>query len=511
MGTPVPQSDLPGGAAVPTDDLPGGSPAVAQQPTGQVADQSPNALGPWASAAVRPLVEGAAALPGMAADAGVAARNLVTGHFDASSTRSFLFGSEKAEKEGATPAPSQALQHALDQYTTRPDTFMGKAAETVSSILTGGFLNPEGIGIKSLDQVPNLGGALTGGGRVAAVREAQQAGFRMPPEDSLGANLASIAGKAKLERQLSIRNADRADELVKLGLQFPAEHPLSPQALDVMRDQAARPYEQLANTGDVRADEEFMNDVATAGAAFSKVDRAFPREPGMAPTDASSPDASQIEALKGRYFQPQFSARESIDAMKQLRKDSATNLKNYDPNKNALGVVQRQIADAFEARLERHAGQSGAPNLVPQLRAARVRIAQTYAVQDAMNPATGRVSALALGRAYENGAPLTGELATVARAALTSPKAFKDADKLGKEGEFSVVDFLVAAGAYLHNPSLGAAVVARPAIRKYLESQMAQRMSAPGAGGQTMQGAIPGMAAVAGAEQTQPDPGQTLQ
>src|SRR6185437_6226932 len=39
--------------------------------------QSPNALGPWASSIVRPLAKGVAALPLMAMDAGVGTRNLV--------------------------------------------------------------------------------------------------------------------------------------------------------------------------------------------------------------------------------------------------------------------------------------------------------------------------------------------------------------------------------------------------------------------------------------------------
>ena len=443
-------------------------------------DPNPNALGPWASAVVRPIAEGAAALPGMAANAGVAAGNLVNQGLSKLGVKTY--------PEHQLDMPGKAFQDALDKYTQKPSGWLGKGAEAVSSMIMGG-MSPNGIGLKAADEAA---GAMAGTGRAAAVREAQQAGFKMPPEDAIGANLASISVKAKLERQLSARNSERVEDLTKLALGFPENHPLSVPALEQVRDVASKPYDVLGSTGDVKADEEFMNDVATSGSAFSKVDRSFPKEPGEGPPPGG-PDASKIAALKGRYFQPQFTAREAIDAMRQLRKDSSSNLKVYDPEKNAMGLVQRQIADAFEARLERHAEQLGKPQLVQQLRAARVKIAQTYAVQDAMNPSTGSISALALARLYQNGAPLTGELQTIARAALTSPKAFKDADKLGKEGEFSVVDFLVAAGAYLHNPSLAAAVVARPAIRKYLESQIGQRMSRPSIAGQVTQQAVPGM------------------
>lgn len=75
------------------------------------------ALGPWASAIVRPLAKGLGALPLMAMDAGVGTRNALTG--------------ENYEH------PSEMFNRALDSYTTVPEG-AGAAAETVSSILAGG-------------------------------------------------------------------------------------------------------------------------------------------------------------------------------------------------------------------------------------------------------------------------------------------------------------------------------------------------------------------------------------
>jgi len=487
MGAPVPSSDLPG-AAVPADDLPGASAAPATTAAPQAESGK---LGPWASAAVRPLAEGVSALPLLAMDLGVYTRNMLgdAGRWALGKT--------------ATPdyeMPSQMFQEALDQYTTKPGNWLDKSSEFVSSAVAGGFTNPTGIGIKSLDEVPAQFG------RQAVVTEAHQVGYTLPPSETghtLGATLESVAGKAKMEREVSAKNAEVTDRLVKTALGLHPDHPpLSPEVLDAIRTEASKPYDMLANTGEVKADEEFMNDVAGAGADFSKIDRAFPQEPGVAPKEGSGVDASQIEQLKGKYFQPRFTAQEAIDAMRQLRKDASANLKIYDPNRNALGMVQRQISDAFEARLERQAEALGQKGLVDQLRKARIRIAQTYAVEDAMNKSTGNVSALALGRLFQNGAPLTGELQTIARAALAFPKSMKDVDKLGKEGAFSVLDFLVAAGAYYHNPSLAVAIVARPGIRKALQTKVAQRMATAGptAAGQAVQQAAPGM--VAGANQT---------
>jgi hypothetical protein len=490
MAGAVPADDLPGAgaSAVPADDLPGatdtgGGGGPQQQP------EAPHPLGPWASAAVRPVAEGAAALPMMAMDTGVAVRNILG---DAG---------RKALGWTATPdyeMPSQMFQKALDEWTTKPEG-IGKAAEFVNSALAGGFTNPTGVGIKALDEVPAQLG------RQAVMREAHQVGYDILPSEAGHAPTAAlegVSGSARLSKEISAKNVEDTQRLVKTALGLHPDHPpLSPQVLEAIRDEQSKPYEALRMLGEVKTDDEFMNDVAGAGADFSKIDRAFPKEPGAAPAEGSGVDASQIEQLKGKYFQPRFTSGEAIDAMKQLRKDAATNLKVYDPNKNALGMVQRQISDAFEARLERQAEQTGNKGLVDQLRKARVRIAQTYAVEDAMNKATGQVSAALLGKLFQNGATLTDELQTVARTAIAFPQSMKDVAP-ASGNPFTVVDFLVAAGGYAHNPALLSAIVARPGIRKALQTKIAQRMATAGptATGQAIQQAAPGM--MAGANQT---------
>lgn len=76
-------------------------------------------LGPWASAAIRPLAQGIAALPLLAMDAGVGTRNFIMGeNYD---------------------LPSKMFNESLDALTTKPEG-VGKGAEFVSSALAGGGL-----------------------------------------------------------------------------------------------------------------------------------------------------------------------------------------------------------------------------------------------------------------------------------------------------------------------------------------------------------------------------------
>lgn len=73
-----------------------------------------------ASAAVRPVAKGVAALPLMAMDAGVGARNLLTG--------------------SNYELPSSMFNRSLDEYTIAPQTTAGKVAEFGSSVLAGARL-----------------------------------------------------------------------------------------------------------------------------------------------------------------------------------------------------------------------------------------------------------------------------------------------------------------------------------------------------------------------------------
>lgn len=432
----------------------GGAPPGASKP-------APHVLGPWASAFVRPAAEGVAVYPLMAMDAGVAARNL---------------GGDLANKALGRPPtpdyelPSQMFQQALDRYTSKPRG-VGKAAEFVNSVLAGGFINPEGVGIRAIDAIP--GKALAEpGAREAILREAQQVGYRIPPSERAsllakgGEQLEGISSKAALARTLTADNQKVTDRLAKTALGLPDDgKDLTEASIEQVREHAASAYDQVAQLGDIRTDDQMLDDLTAVGSEFSKIDRAFPNEPGIAPSEAGGVDASRIEAVKGKYLQPQFTAREAIDAMRTLRKQAATNLKVYDPEKNALGLVQRQISDAFEARLERAADEANRPDLLAQFRTARKRIAQTYVVQNAFNEATGHVSAGKIAQQGAAGAPLTDELQTIARAQQTFPRVMRDSDKLGGEPMFSVVDFLAAAGGYLHSPSLALAILARPALR----------------------------------------------
>lgn len=111
---------------------------------------------------------------------------------------------------------------------------------------------------------------------------------------------------------------------------------------------------------------------------------------------------------------------------------------------------------------------------------ARKLFAKIYDVEDATNRTTGHVSAKGLARIYNKGAPLTGELKSIAEAHNAAPKSMQMPELFGRAEDWSALDFFGMATAAMHgNPLVGAGIVGRPAVRNMLLGPGAQRRMIP--------------------------------
>lgn len=365
--------------------------------------------------------------------------------------------------------PSESTRKALDRALPPPQDTPSKVAETASSMILGGAVGPSG---------ELRGGAdLANFGREEALRAAHRAGYKISPSEAgnapLGQALQSASGKARLEREIRADNQEVTNRLAKLALDLHPDHPpLDSAVMNEIRDEAGRAYEALRQLpGRVRTNEQLLNDIANAGGDFSKLDKAFPREPGIAQEEL---DRSLIEREKGRWLQPDQSPGEMVDAMRELRNDAARLFKTGKGQDWALATAKRQIAEAFASRLETYASEQGQPGLVDALRSARERIAKSHVIEDALNETTGDVDALHIARAYHSGAHLTDELELIAQSGQAFRRSVGKAD-YGGEGPFSVVDVLAGAAGAMHNPALISAIALRPATRAALKSGAYQR------------------------------------
>lgn len=304
--------------------------------------------------------------------------------------------------------------------------------------------------------------------REIAQKTATDAGFKLTPTqvgNKVGAVAEGMTGQAKLERSLSLKNAPRVNELAATEIGLPEGTKTITQGdLTRLKVAANKPYSELAKTGSRKVSDEFRQEVAAIG-----------DKSGGKSFEGDTP--ATITNMKEFYGNiTKFSAEDAVNKIRKLRRDGYANKSGkYDPEKAAIGDVQLGIADALDNELARHADTLGKPELVANYKAARVQLAKIASVENALRGSD--VSALALARSQKNGAPLSGNLKTIADSASEFEKAFQEVRKIRDQNPLSVVDAAIGVGgaAATLNPALTAAVLARPSVRGFLASDTYQR------------------------------------
>lgn len=199
------------------------------------------------------------------------------------------------------------------------------------------------------------------------LRRGREAGYVVPPssvvDSFVGRRLEGVAGKAAIGQEAAIRNQQVTDRLAREAASLGPDEAISLQALRGARHQLAAPHREIA---------------------------------------AISPAAARdLEAL-------QMARHESKLAWKEYGRQGVRTA--YNDAVAADANVQR-----LTQALEQHAANAGKPELAASLKEASRKIAQNHQVQAALNRGTGEVDASVIGRALDNGAPLSGPLETIGR------------------------------------------------------------------------------------------------
>jgi hypothetical protein len=354
----------------------------------------------------------------------------------------------------------------------------GKVADVTGSPALGAAVN---TGIQGL---PLLLGAKLPGTRAGAaasvapeVADATAAGFKLTPEQAgggiIGRTTQSLSGSAKLERSLSKQNAPVANQLASQDIGIGGQK-LTPANIQAAKSPHNAIYDQVSKLGTVPTDAKYSTDIANISNRTGSGSFNFDVPAG-------------VDRLKTGYGGVQsFDAADAVAKVRQLRADSSKNIKApNDPEQNALGYSQRQVAEALENQLDRHVqnlsqtpGSGIPPNLVDQLRGARVQLAKIHSVEDAMDGTN--ISPKALAKQQDRGVPLSGNLKTIANAASNFDRSFQDISKIRDSGPFGVLDLGYGAAAGLAHPGALAAVFARPLARAALASGPYQRAAIQG-------------------------------
>lgn len=350
----------------------------------------------------------------------------------------------------------------------------GQATRAAGGAVAGGaaagLVNPEDAGLGAVigAAAPGviqaagaagraIGGTLSGPAPTPELLQAAQAaraqGYVMPPTQVrptlTNRLMEGFSGKITTAQNASAKNQVVTNRLAAQAVGLPGDAPITPDALNAVREEAGKAYQALA---------------------------ALPDAP---PVQGSS--VMNRPAVEG------FSPQQALQELRQARNDATAWFAAYgrsaSPDDQAKAKAAAALASSIEKKFEDYAKALGRDDLVPAMQEARRLIAKTYTVEKALNPTTGTVDARKLGAMVTKGKPLTDGLREAGEFANRFPKAAQPIEGMGSLPQTSPLDWF--SGAVLGstvNPLAAAAVVARPAARAaILSGPMQNRMVQPGA------------------------------
>lgn len=358
-----------------------------------------------AALAGRAVIEGANALPGLAADAGMDLYNRVTGKTPALALT--------VPSEGL---PTNAVGNLLDKAgLPRPQTGGEKLLSFGVGAMTGAKMPQPNYQPKELPA--GFKGYADLSTTEKTFAEARKAGYVVPPSamNPSTANVAmeSVGGKAAIKQAAQIKNQEVTNTLVKRGLGLDPKKEVSPETFKEIRNAGGRVYAEVEKIGGQVAagqDKQFLDDLVQIGKGSDELAAEFP--------GANVGKSKEVQDLVDSVMQDNFTTKGAIEYAKELRNQAAGNL-NYvniaDPAKRALGYAQRDAATALEDAVMRNLASKGHGDLAKKFNDARVSIAKAHSAEAAFNDATGNFVAAALTSQLKKGKPLSGEFKQVAQ------------------------------------------------------------------------------------------------
>lgn len=250
-------------------------------------------------------------------------------------------------------------------------------------------------------------------GPVTPVEKASAAGLKIAPNEAgQQSALQWAGGQIKTQQTMASKNVPRVTELAAQEVGLPPG-PITRDALQGVRDTAGQAYDVVKQAGTVPSDGQMRAVANGIENTYNRLTQSF-----------KSLKSPEVETLVQDLKNPAFDSEGLVEAVKRFRADGFDNLAKGGPAEKALGRVQLQAQDALEGLIDRHLAKAGMPDAVKNLQDARVQIAKTYSVQNALD-ANGNVIASKLAGQLAKGKPLSGNLETIGQAAAAFPKSMQ--------------------------------------------------------------------------------------
>ena len=298
--------------------------------------------------------------------------------------------------------------------------------------------------------------------------DAIEAGFKVTPKAGRGGKPSRMAqtaaGSARLEQELSAHNSENAARLAREDIGVAPDEPLTRDLTERVRKEAGEAYAVLDDVGRVDLDKQFAADVSRVAQPFVEGGKDFPQLARNAIIQAAQDlkvDSAEVRSV--------------LEVVKDLRNKSDIAFRSGDKQ---LGNSYRALAQAADNAIDRAIDRAPAgtvpENAVQAYRAARVRIAKSYMVDEAMNAKPGEVDLNVYRKALEKGVRLDGAGLQIAKFA----KQFGDEGltrRMGKSGAIGPSYFdLLFAGLRGNLAEAVLTVGSRPGTRAFLGSKYMQ-------------------------------------
>jgi hypothetical protein len=348
----------------------------------------------------------------------------------------------------------------------------------------------------------------------AAIQAARDAGYVIPPTQAnptlLNRALEGFSGKLTTAQNASARNQAVTNASAAKAVGLPEGAQITTEALDAVRAEAGKAYGAVAKLGPL--------DTAGAKLPDGVAVKYFTDPLTLAPRSTvdsaelvrawkqSNADATAYYRAYARDANPETLAKakaaasdaKSVDDFltKALTTPAAASGKSGEQLIAELSKGYISPADFIRQSVakpaEGDAVAFGNQALLDALKAARVRIAKTYSVEAALNPATGTVDAGILAKQLRKGKVLTDGLKDSADFAARFPKAAQTPERMGSLPGSSPLDFAAAGGlsAATGNPLMMASVLARPIARAATLSPLVQNRLVQAQGPNALQALI---------------------
>lgn len=259
-------------------------------------------------------------------------------------------------------------------------------------------------------------------------------GLKVPPSAMnptwIGNRLEGVGGKAALGQQVAIENQPVVNKIARREAGLSPDEPISVKTLKAARDNISAPYREVEDLPGLHAKPVDAGDKSWDGSSFPMMSKT-PQTPKELVRDWKSNNTRITELWNDYKVNHKV---ETLDAYKQARDKQ----------------------ESIEGNIEAAAVAAGRPDLIPQLRQARVDLAKNFTVERALNLGNGNVDAAVLGRMYDHGAKMTGGLETIAKFQQAFPASARESSRVPTPG-VSKLEALssVALGIGSHASGLG--------------------------------------------------------